>query len=351
MVEFFSEYGLFFAKAVTVVIAVLVIVSGIFAASSRGKKLEKGDIKVEKLNDVFDDYEDHMTDAVLDKHELKKLHKERKKEEKAKEKAAQKAAKSDEDGKDKKARVFVLDFDGDIKASQGEALSREVTSLLTVATPDDEVVIRLESPGGIVHEYGFCASQLHRIKKKEIPLTICVDKVAASGGYLMACLADKIYAAPFAILGSIGVMAQVNNFHRVLKKHDIDVDVMTAGEFKRTVSTFGEITEAGRKKFQEELEETHLLFKNYVNEHRPQLVIDEIATGEHWFGTDAIKRNLVDDILTSDEYLMEQRKEKDIYHIKYVAKKSLTDKFGLAMEGAMEKSAMKGLSLLKHRYF
>jgi serine protease SohB len=346
--EFFTEFGLFFAETVTVVIAVLIIISGIVSASSRGaRRQEKGDVRITNVNDIFEEYEEHINDVILDKEELKKLHKEKKKEDKEKEKAA-KSKKGDEEVKPK---VFVLDFNGDIKASQGEALAREITTVLTVAKPSDEVVLRLESPGGIVHEYGYCASQLHRIKKKQIPLTICVDKVAASGGYLMACLADKIYAAPFAILGSIGVMAQVTNFHRLLKKNDVDVDVMTAGEFKRTVSMFGEITESGRAKFQEELEETHELFKNYVNENRPQLEIEHVATGEHWFGTDALKRHLVDDLFTSDEYLIEKAKTAAVYHVKYEERKTLADKLGMSVEGSVERSIFKAFALLKNRYF
>ena len=108
--------------------------------------------------------------------------------------------------------------------------------------------------------YGLAASQMQRIRDKKLKLTVCVDKVAASGGYMMAVVADKIIAAPFAVLGSIGVLAQVPNFHRLLKKHDVDFEMLTAGKYKRTLTMFGENTDKGREKFQEDIEDTHVLF-------------------------------------------------------------------------------------------
>ena len=233
---------------------------------------------------------------------------------------------------EKKACVYVLDFCGDISSSETTALREEISAILNVAKPEDEVLLRLESPGGIVHNYGFAASQLSRLKQKGIKLTVAVDKVAASGGYMMACVADKIVSAPFAVIGSIGVVAQIPNVHRLLKKHDVDVDVMTAGEFKRTVTVLGENTEKGKQKFQQELEETHKLFKQFVSQNRPCLDIDKIATGEHWFGQQAIALQLVDEISTSDDLILEKMKEKQVLNVKYRLKKSLIKKFGRQAE-------------------
>lgn len=231
------------------------------------------------------------------------------------------------DSKDLDKRVFVLDFEGDMHASAVELLREEISAVLMIAEPQDEVVVRLESAGGLVHAYGLASSQLERIKRKGIPLTICVDEVAASGGYMMACLADKLIAAPFAIVGSIGVVAQMPNFNRLLKKHDIDFDVYTAGEFKRTLTMFGENTEKGREKFVEELEETHVLFKQFVSEYRSQLDIDKVATGEIWFGKQALEVELVDQLMTSDEYLLEACENADVFVVNYEVRKSLQDKF------------------------
>lgn len=325
MTEFLSEYGLFLAKSVTVVIAILAVVIGIVAASSRAKKdARHGDIQVEHFNDELQEMKEVLEDSILDKDELKAIHKEEKKKEKEEKKARKNnPPKAEERNK----RIYVLDFDGDIKASEVEPLRQEISAILMMAEADkDEVVIRLESPGGMVHEYGLASSQIERIKRKDIPLTICVDRVAASGGYMMACLADKLLAAPFAIVGSIGVIAQLPNFHRLLKKNDVDYEVLTAGEYKRTLTMFGENTDKGREKFVEELEETHTLFKNFVKEYRHQVDIEKVATGEIWFGKQALEINLVDELVTSDQYLMEAAEEAEIYLVRYEEKKSFQDK-------------------------
>jgi serine protease SohB len=323
--EFLSEYGLFLAKSVTIVIAILAVIVGIVVVSARGRKDGKqGDVLVESFNEELQEMREILEEAVLDKDELKALHKEEKKKEKEERKAAKKQAVVQ---KERHKRIYVLDFDGDIKASEVEPLRQEISAILMMAEADkDEVVIRLESPGGMVHEYGLASSQIERIKRKNIPLTICVDRVAASGGYMMACLADKLLAAPFAIVGSIGVIAQLPNFHRLLKKHDVDYEVLTAGEYKRTLTVFGENTEKGREKFVEELEETHQLFKSFVKEYREQVDIDKVSTGEIWFGKQALAINLVDDLMTSDQYLMDASEDADIFIVRYEAKKSLQEK-------------------------
>ena len=223
--------------------------------------------------------------------------------------------------------------------------------MLTLATAMDEVVVKLESGGGMVHSYGLAASQLQRIRNRGVPLTVCVDKVAASGGYMMACIANKIIAAPFAMLGSIGVVAQLPNFNRLLKKHDVDFEMLTAGEYKRTLTLFGENTDKGREKFVEELEQTHELFKVFVQEHRPQVDIDRIATGEVWFGTQAIGKKLVDEINTSDQYLMDQRDSADLYEVRYVAKRSVQERLGLAAEGALSRTIERALAGLQQSRF
>jgi serine protease SohB len=274
--------------------------------------------------------EKSMQAAVLSEDEFKKLQKEEKKADKAKKKH-----KPEEP--ERRKRVFVLSFDGDVRASAVENLREEISAILTLAKRDDEVVLRLESPGGMVHGYGLAASQLQRISQREIPLTVAVDAVAASGGYMMACIGTKIIAAPFAIIGSIGVIAQLPNFNRLLKKHDIDYEMFTAGEYKRTVTMFGENTDKGREKFVEELEDTHTLFKDFVSRHRPQVNIDDVATGEVWYGTRALECQLIDDIQTSDEYLMQAAKECDVYTVEFAFKKTLQEKLGMAAQAVSSK--------------
>lgn len=227
-------------------------------------------------------------------------------------------------------KIFVLDFKGDIQASAVENLREEITLILATAKAGrDRVVVRLESPGGMVHGYGLAAAQLVRLRDAGFHLTICVDKVAASGGYMMACIANEIISAPFAVVGSIGVVAQVPNFNRLLKQHNVDFELYTAGQYKRTVTMFGENTPEGKAKFEEELQQTHVLFKHFVEKYRPQLNVDKVATGEHWYGQDALDLNLVDKLETSDEYLLALLPQHDVYVINTRKKATLGEKLGL----------------------
>ena len=307
--DFLIEYGLFLAKIATFVVATVVLLSIVFAMSQKNKNAgERGHLEVTQLNELFEDMRDAMKSAVMDeavyKAEFKQQQKDKQKKAKELKKASKKAAKNglEESVEAPKPRVFVVNFNGNITASAVTHLREEITAMLSLATEKDEIVVRLESGGGLVHSYGLASSQLDRIRKRNIPLTVCVDKVAASGGYMMACVADKILAAPFAILGSIGVVAQLPNFHKVLKKHDVDYELLTAGEYKRTLTMFGENTDSGREKFLEELQDTHDLFKEFVSQHRPQVDIEKIATGEVWYGLRAVDVALVDELQTSDEY-------------------------------------------------
>ena len=343
VLEFLFEYGLFLAKVVTGVVALVIVVSIVVGLSQKNRQSgTKGHLEITPLNEMFDDMSDAIKFAVMDeslhKAEDKRLQKDKQKKAKELQKASKKAAKDpDAELPAQKSRVFVVNFHGNISASAVTNLREEVTAILSQATANDEVVVRLESGGGMVHSYGLASSQLDRIRKRKIPLTVCVDKVAASGGYMMACVADKIIAAPFAILGSIGVVAQLPNFHKVLKKHDVEFELLTAGEHKRTLTMFGENTDSGREKFVEELEDTHSLFKEFVHERRPQLDIDLIATGEVWFGIRALEVALVDDLQTSDEYLVDRAQEADVYEIAFVVKKKLHQRLGLAAEESADR--------------
>ncbi|MEE8873314.1 protease SohB [Pseudomonas helleri] len=325
--EFLAEYASFLAKTVTLVVAILVVLVTLAALRGRGRKTA-GQLQVSKMNEFYKGLRDKLEQSLLSKDQLKSLRKQQAKVDKKQKKQPQ-----------EKPRVFVLDFEGDIKASATESLRHEITALLTLATPADEVVLRLESGGGMVHSYGLASSQLARIRQAGIPLTICIDKVAASGGYMMACIGQKIISSPFAILGSIGVVAQLPNVNRLLKKHDIDYEVLTAGEYKRTLTVFGENTEKGREKFQQDLDITHQLFKNFVAQYRPQLEIDQIATGEVWLGVAAVDKLLVDELKTSDEYLSERAKQAQLFHLHYVQRKSLQERVGLAASHSAERVA------------
>lgn len=359
--EFLYEYGLFFAKTLTFVVAIAVLVGIIASASLRGRSSSTGHIEVTKLNEKYDEIVDGIKNVVLDEAQLKSFHQDQKKKDKEEKKRIKASLKQNkkrskesdasEPQSDRVRRVFVTDFDGDIKASDTENLRKVISAILSLAQDADEVVVRLESQGGMVHSYGLAASQLSRIKDKGIPLTICIDKVAASGGYMMACVANKIISAPFAILGSIGVVAQLPNFHRLLRKNNIDFELLTAGEHKRTLTMFGENTDKGRKKFIEDLEDTHVLFKDFIRANRESVDIDDVATGEIWFGTRALDKRLVDEIKTSDQYLLEACAESDVYEISYKEKKSLAEKLGIGVESAAERVFTSLLQKLNNKFY
>ena len=319
--EFISDYGLFLAKAVTILIFIWVLLM-LFVALAH-KQHDQEQIEIKNLNEKYNATKLLMQQQLLSKKEAKALLKQNKKDNK--------------DTTKKSKRVFVLNFVGNIKASAVKHFRKEITALLAVATPADEVVVCLENSGGLVHEHGFAASQLQRIKQRNIPLTIVVDKVAASGGYMMACVADRIVAAPFSIIGSIGVLAQLPNFNRLLDKHGIEFEQIKAGELKRTLTMFGKNTDEDRARFSEQMEDTHDLFKEFVAENRSIIDIDKIATGEHWLGKRALELKLVDELSTSDDYLLAQNDSADIYEIKHTEPKTVSEKLMGNMQSAYEK--------------
>ena len=323
MIEFLADYGLFLLKVVTIVVAIVVIIG---VAASAGRRATHEGLEVESLNKKYQALAQTLRSAVLNKGALKKVAKE--------EKRRQKELEKDDASR---SRSFVIDFKGDLKASAVQSLREEVSAVLDVATTDDEVIVRLENHGGVVHEHGLAASQLARIRDREIPLSVCVDKVAASGGYLMACVATTIYAAPFAILGSIGVLAQIPNFNRLLDSHGVDFEQITAGKYKRTVTMFGKNTDADREKLKDELEDVHALFKEAVGQYRPDLDLEKVATGEHWYGTRALELGLADEIKTSDELLTGITGDRDIYHLSFKIKRPLQKRLMANIDSAFER--------------
>ena len=320
--EFLAEYGLFLLKAMTIVAAIVIVMA---AGAAAGKKATQDHLEVENLNDKYRKMAGALRSAVLKKDERKKQAREEKKQKKA------------EDKQGSRPRTFVIDFKGDLKASAVSSLREEVSAILDVAGPEDEVVVRLENHGGLVHEHGLAASQLARIRDRDVPLVVCVDKVAASGGYLMACVGSRICAAPFAILGSIGVLAQIPNFNRLLDSHGVDFEQITAGKYKRTVTMFGKNTDADRAKLKEELEDVHTLFKAAIGRYRAALDLEAVATGEHWYGTRALELGLAGEILTSDELLTQRAAGRDLYRVSYKIRQPLQKRVMSNIDGALEK--------------
>ena len=345
--EFLYEYGLFVAKAVTLVIAFIVVVSTIVGLASK-QKHGKGQLEIVSISEQLKDITNYAKQVLLDKNALKKLAKEQKKEAKAKNKAKNKAKITEQGEESEKSRLYVIDFKGSMDANEVEHLREEITAILCVANKEDEVLVRLESGGGVVHGYGLAASQLQRIKEKGLKLTIAVDKVAASGGYMMACVADKLLASQFAYIGSIGVLAQLPNFNKLLKKNDIEFEQHTAGEFKRTLTVFGENNDEGRAKFKEEIEEIHVLFKDFVQSQRPDMDIDKVATGEYWPGIKAKSLGLIDDIKTSNDYILSHYPAREIFSVKYAVKKNVAEKLGMSAANVVERVFIKSMSKARH---
>ncbi|HDU8676668.1 TPA: protease SohB [Proteus mirabilis] len=344
--EYILQYGLFLAEIATVVVAIIAIVSFFVVIGSK-KQHRKGTLKVTDLAESYHDKQRVMQQAKMDEAELKVWHKAFKKQQKKEQKLSKNNAKEGRKGVVKPC-LYVIDFKGSMDAHEVAALREEISAILSVAQAGDEVLLRLESPGGMVHGYGLAAAQLTRLKDKGIKLTAVVDKVAASRGYMMACVADKIVAAPFAIIGSIGVVAQIPNIHRLLKKNDIDVELHTAGEYKRTLTLLGENTDEGREKFKQDLNETHLLFKSFVHKYRPELDIDSVATGEYWYGTDAVDKGLIDEVGVSDDWLISRINDFEVLSVQYILKKKMVERVtGGAME-SVDKLMMRWLQRSKN---
>ena len=314
--ELLYEYGLFLLQFATVIGGLAALAFLVAMLKMRSRAAVDGHLEVKHVNRKLDHAKLLLEAATLPKGSFKKSAKAHK----------EKLKKAEKSGAGDRKRMFVVNFKGDIRADEVASLREEISAILTTAGAGDEVLVILESGGGTVHGYGLGASQLRRIRDKNVALTVAVDKVAASGGYMMACVANRIIAAPFAIIGSIGVLAQVPNFHKLLKKHDIDFEQISAGKHKRTLSLFGENTEADREKLRAELEETHELFKQFVRENRERVDVEEISTGEHWHGRKALELGLVDALQTSDDYLGEAANSADIYEVSYLRKKPVMEK-------------------------
>ena len=328
MSQFLADYGLFLLKAITIVVAIIVVIT---VAATASRRASQDGLEVDSLNKKYKSIASALRKAVLNKHEAKKEAKEEKKRDKAE-------AKSPSD----RPRSFVINFKGDLKATAVASLREEVSAVLDVVREGDDVIVCLENHGGVVHEHGLAASQLARIRDRDIALRICVDKVAASGGYLMACVASRIYAAPFAILGSIGVLAQIPNFNRMLDTHGVDFEQITAGKYKRTVTMFGKNTDEDRAKLEVELEDVHELFKAAIGKYRPDLDLDKVATGEHWYGSRALELGLADEIKTSDELLTELAADRDLYQVAYRIKQPLQKRLMANIDSLLEKADAAG---------
>ncbi|WP_198683887.1 protease SohB [Aliidiomarina celeris] len=329
MVDFllalWADYGSFLLKTVTIVFAVVFVV-GMVANAAQRQKSSEGELQIDNLSDGLRDTVNDMRLSLASGKARKQL---------------AKALKKEKPSDAEKSRLFLIDFKGSMDAKEVESLRREVTAIISVASDKDEVLVKLESPGGVVHGYGLAAAQLKRLRDHKLKVTIAVDKVAASGGYMMACVGEEIVAAPFAVIGSIGVLAQIPNFHKVLKKNDIDFEQITAGEYKRTLTVFGENTDKGREKFKEEIESIHDMFKRFVKSQREQLDIDAVATGEVWYGEEALAKGLVDRIATSDDLLLEAVKSKDVIRVRYKPKVKLGEKIAQQATAAVEHSVLK----------
>ena len=335
--EILADYLVFLLKVFTIALAITVPLL-LIIGSSKGKTQSKGKLAIINLSEKFEDMGNVVRSSNMNPKELKKFYKDITK---------NKKKKTDE----KEQSIFVLNFNGDIQASEVEKLKYEINAILLSESECKEVVVKVESGGGSAYAYGLCAAELKRLVDNDISLTVCIDKVAASGGYLMSCVATKIIAAPWAIVGSIGVIAQLPNFHRLLKKNLIDFEMHTAGEFKRTLTTLGENTEEGREKFKADLEDLHVIFKDFVKEQRPEVDTAIVATGEVWQGEEAVRVGLVDSLETSDNYLVNLSKDATLFEIEYIEKKNLSERFAFSMQLILEKSVIKFYDLInRDRY-
>ncbi|HSH57213.1 MAG TPA: protease SohB [Halomonas sp.] len=341
MGEWLADVGLFLVQLVSVVLVVGLAVAVV--ARLRHEASSDARLKLVELNRGYDERKRRLRLAASEPGVRKHLLKAFRREDKQQAKAG-KSHKGEEERR--RATVWLIDFHGDIRASGTDRFAEEISAVIAAAESGDEVVVRLESAGGLVHAYGLAAAELDRLREAGLETTVCIDKVAASGGYLMACGANRVRAAPLAVVGSIGVVAQVPNVHRLLKRHDIDVEVLTAGRYKRTLTVLGENTEEGREKFVEDLERTHELFKHHVAQRRPKLNIEAIATGEIWYGSEALDRGLIDALGTSEAYLVERMQEARVIRVKLEPARRLGERLGAAVSAGVEQALLRGAQAL-----
>lgn len=341
MGDWLADFGLFLAQLLSLVMVVGLGVAVV--AKLRGEAGSDSRLKLEELNRGHDGRRRRLRLAASEPGARKRLVKAFRREDKKRDKAGK--TEKGEQGQGRPT-VWLLDFHGDIRASATGRFAEEISAVIAAAESGDEVVVRLESAGGLVHAYGLAAAELDRLCEAGVTTTVCVDKVAASGGYLMACGADSVRAAPLAVLGSIGVVAQVPNVHRLLKRHDIDVEVLTAGRYKRTLTVLGENTEEGREKFIDDLERTHELFKRHVAKRRPGLDIQALATGEVWYGSEALDKGLIDALGTSEAYLVERMREAKVIRVRLEPPRRLAERLGVAVSAGVERALLRGAEVL-----
>lgn len=311
--DYLYDISLFFLKSLIIVVGLLVVILIPMIQSQKRKAGKKKKLELENLKNRFKPYIQEFHQAHMNKKKYKNYLKQLKKKEPI-------------ESEKEKPNSFLISFTGDKMATQVESLRDEVSLILNIAKPEDEVILLLESPGGAVASYGLAASQLVRLRDR-LKLTICVDTVAASGGYLMASTGHQIISAPFALVGSIGVLFQTPNIHEFLKKRDISFEEITAGKYKRTITPFGKITEEKKQKLQEQIDLVYFQFKNFLKKYRENLDFEKVATGEVWLGAEALKLHLVDKIQCSDDYIMEALKTRNVYKIKLKEEKKLWEKF------------------------
>jgi serine protease SohB len=276
-----------------VVAAAVLLVLRIMSANRADRRDSDSDLQIVDLGKQLTERANRVRRSLMPKKERKEF---------------AKRSKAEGSTENYDSTVFVIDFRPKLRAREVETLRKEVDVITQLVTPRDEVLVRIDSPGGTVTGYGHAASQLLRIHNRGVPLTICVDEIAASGGYMCAAVADKIIAAPFAFIGSIGVVAGIPNFVGLMNKLGVRYFELTAGENKRTLSPFSEPTPEKQAVEQQRLEAIHRAFKELIKKRRPNLDIDRVADGNYWLAVDAKELGLVDVIQTSDEYLLQQAK-------------------------------------------
>ncbi|CAL4042664.1 Probable protease SohB [Buchnera aphidicola (Phyllaphis fagi)] len=315
--DFICEYGLFLFKIVTVFICFIIIFL-FFSYCAQKKTKTEGILKITNIIDHYNNMKHIIISSKNNKYQKKTWFKK---------KNTQYLKHKNSNFESLKPTLYIIDFYGDIHASEVSSLREEISAIISVSKQHDEVLLRLESAGGTIHEYGLAASQLQRLREKNIKLIISIDKIAASGGYMMACIGNHISASYFSIIGSIGVVSLIPNFYKLLKKHNIDIELHTAGDYKRTLTLFGKNTENDRQYFKNKLNNTHDLFKNFIYKMRPCLNLNEISNGDYWFGITALEKKLIDSISTSDDLILEKIKDFNIFHIQYIKPKKIFNRF------------------------
>jgi protease-4 len=265
---------------------------------------------------------------------------------------------------DVNSQIVVMDVEGVIQDT-GEEDSyfataaynhRSFMERLNAIKDNDQVkgiILRVNSPGGGVVESAEIHNKLMQIKKEtKKPIYVSMGAQAASGGYYISTPADKIFANPETMTGSLGVIMQSYNFEGLAEKYGIDMVTIKSGKFKDLMNPFREVTEDEKEILQSMVTSSYDQFVKVIAEGRSMSEdeVRKIADGRIYDGRQALEINLIDDLGYLEDVIADMKKSENLKGaqvVRLVGSDSLSSLFSMKMQqwvGANDEvSTIKGL--------